>query len=157
MTWLRSLIRKYATFVALSGSEKLLLIQALCLLPIVAILLQLKGLRFTQNLLLQLPHHQQSSDSSETQIWTTVRMVRVAVRYNQPWANCLKQSLVLWFLLRAQGIISELRIGVQTESAKFAAHAWVEYQGIVLNDTDDVHQRYQAFDRLFDRTGGERL
>jgi hypothetical protein len=93
----------------------------------------------------------------ERQIWTTVRMVRIAVGYNSVWTNCLKQSLVLWILLRSQGITSVLRIGVRKESEKFFAHAWVEYAGIVLNDTDDVHQRFQAFDRSFEQPIREKL
>ena len=156
MNWLKLLKRKYDTIVGLSKSERSLLFQALWLLPLVAILVQTKGLRFTRSLLLQLPLPKYSSpnppplDPVEIQVWTTVRLVRVAIGYNYLWTNCLKQSLVLWILLRSQGIISELRIGIQ-RSTKFSAHAWVEYQGIVLNDTDDVHQRFQAFDRAFEQ------
>jgi uncharacterized membrane protein YpjA len=152
MDWLKLLNHKYTTIVGLPDRERLLMFKALWLLPVVAMLLHLKGLRFTQEQLLRLPAQTHlMPDSLTPQIWTTVRMVRVAVRYNRPWANCLKQSLVLWTLLRSQGITTELRIGVQRESEKFAAHAWVEYQGMVLNDTDDVHQRFQAFDRAFEK------
>lgn len=158
MNWLKLLKRKYDTAIGLSDRERSLLIRSLWLLPAVALLLHLKGMKFTQQMLLRLPMQTHSiADSLETQIWTTVKMVRVAVRYNRPWANCLKQSLVLWTLLRCQGISSELRIGVQRDTDKFAAHAWVEYQGVVLNDTDDVHQRFQAFDRSFDRPVDEQL
>jgi Transglutaminase-like superfamily len=157
MNWLKLLKRKYNTIFGLPDRERSLMFQALWLLPLVAMLLHLKGLRFTQEMLLRLPAQTQlMPDSLKTQIWTTVRMVRVAVRYNRPWANCLKQSLVLWTLLRSQGITTELRIGVQRESEKFAAHAWVEYQGMILNDTNDVRQRFQAFDRSVEQpVGGE--
>jgi hypothetical protein len=152
MNWLKSIERKYHTIFGLADLDRSILFQALWLLPVVAILVDLKGLRVTQGMLLWLPVKTRSvSHSVETQVWTTVKMVRVAVRYHRLWTNCLKQSLVLWILLRNQGIISELRIGVQRESNKFSAHAWVEYQGIVLNDTDDVHQRFQAFDRSFEQ------
>jgi hypothetical protein len=152
MTWWKLLVRKYNTLSYLSAAERGLLVRALYLLPIVTIMLDLKGLRFTQDWLMRkTAPHQASGDLVETQIWETVRMVRIATRYHQHWANCLKQSLVLWILLRDRGIISEVRIGIERESTKFSAHAWVEYQGIVLNDTEDVHQRYQAFDRLFEQ------
>jgi hypothetical protein len=158
MVWWKLLIRKYNTISQLLATERSVLFRALYLLPIVTIMLDLKGLRFTQDWLMRKSAPPQlSGDLVETQIWETVRMMRIAVRYHQPWANCLKQSLVLWILLRDRGIISEVRIGIERESAKFAAHAWVEYQGIVLNDTDDVHQRFQAFDRLFQEPVGERL
>ncbi len=145
---LKLLARKYRTLSELSAGEKALLFRALWLLPVVAIALQVKGLRFTQDLLLWTFRSPRSnSEPIESQIWTTVRMVKTAAKYYQPWANCLKKSLVLWILLRDRGIMSEIRIGVQRESTTFSAHAWVEYQGIVLNDSDDVHQRFQAFDR----------
>jgi Transglutaminase-like superfamily len=151
MNWLKLLSRKYHTVLDLSEYERSLLVRSLWLLPIVAVLVQIKGMRFTQQILCRLPAPTKSiSGSLDTQIWMTVSMVKIAARYNRPWANCLKQSLVLWTVLRSQGIVSELRIGVQRESDKFAAHAWVEYQGTILNDTDDVHQRFQAFDRSFE-------
>lgn len=158
MNWLKSIERKYHTIVGLSDLDRSILFQALWLLPVVAILVDFKGLRFTQAMLLRLPVQTRSvSNEVETQVWTTVKMVRIAVRYHRLWTNCLKQSLVLWILLRNQGIISELRIGVKRKSTKFSAHAWVEYQGIILNDTDDVHQRFQAFDRSVEQPVGEKL
>jgi hypothetical protein len=160
MNWLKLLKRKHQIILNLSRRERSLLCQALWLLPIVAILVNLKGLRFSQEMLLRLPTRSSSVADAVAEIdrvWMTERMVRVAVRYNHLWTNCLKQSLVLWILLRSQGIVSELRIGVQRESNKFSAHAWVEYQGVVLNDTDDVRQRFQAFDRSFEQPVGEKL
>jgi hypothetical protein len=160
MNWLKLLKRKHQIILNLSRRERSLLCQALWLLPIVAILVNLKGLRFSQEMLLRLPTRSSSVVDAVAEIdrvWMTERMVRVAVRYNHLWTNCLKQSLVLWILLRSQGIVSELRIGVQRESNKFSAHAWVEYQGVVLNDTDDVRQRFQAFDRSFEQPVGEKL
>ncbi|WP_310423349.1 lasso peptide biosynthesis B2 protein [Chamaesiphon sp. VAR_48_metabat_135_sub] len=160
MNWLKLLKRKAQIIFSLSEYERSLLFQALCLLPAVAILVNFKGLRFSQKMLLRLPTSSSSVDDTVAEIdrvWMTERMVRVAVRYNHLWTNCLKQSLVLWILLRSQGIISELRIGVQRESDKFSAHAWVEYQGVVLNDTEDVRQRFQAFDRSFEQPVGEKL
>lgn len=158
MTWLKSLRRKYSTILRLSSDERWLLVHALWLLPLVAISVRLKGMQFTQAMLLRLPLQiAAGTETVESRVWATVRLVRVAVRYHHLWTNCLKQSLVLWILLRSQGILSELRIGVQRESAKFTAHAWVEYQGIVLNDTDDVRQRYQVFDRSFEQPIEEKL
>ena len=157
MTWLKLLRRKWITILSLSSGDRWLLVHALWLLPVVALSVSLKGMQFTQAMLLRLPLQIVGTGTVESRVWATVGLVRVAVRYNHLWTNCLKQSLVLWILLRSQGILSELRIGVQRESAKFTAHAWVEYQGIVLNDTDDVHQRYQAFDRSFEQPIQEKL
>lgn len=80
----------------------------------------------------------------------TIRMVQLAARYYQPWANCLKKSLVLWALLRHQGISSELRIGIKRDTDNFEAHAWVECDGVALNDTLNVRDRFAMFDRTID-------
>jgi len=77
----------------------------------------------------------------------TTRMVQAASREGLCRANCLGQSLSLWWLLRRQGIPSELRIGVRKADDGVAAHAWVEFAGAVLNDAQDVHQHYAPSDR----------
>jgi len=78
---------------------------------------------------------------------SAARMVRAAARRAVPSPSCLHNSLVLWFLLRRRGIGSELHIGGRRLEDRFEAHAWVECAGEVLNDSDDVHQRYAPFDR----------
>lgn len=47
-------------------------------------------------------------------------------------ALCLEQSLTLYYLLRQQGIGVKYCQGVQPHP--FEAHAWIEYQGEVIND-----------------------
>ena len=59
-----------------------------------------------------------------------------------PWRpRCLERSLVVW---RLAGAGAQLRLGVSREGRQF--HAWVERDGIVLNDTADVATRYLPFD-----------
>lgn len=50
-------------------------------------------------------------------------------------ALCLERSLVLYHYLRRAGLPIRLRLGVQ--AYPFAAHAWVEYAGKVLNDVPE--------------------
>ena len=73
-------------------------------------------------------------------------LVQWAARYGPYAGNCLSRSLTLWWLLRRQGLESELRIGVSTAGGRFEAHAWIEFQGIVINDRPDVRERFGAFD-----------
>jgi hypothetical protein len=47
-------------------------------------------------------------------------------------AQCLEQSLALYYLLRRQGIGVRYCQGIQRHP--FSAHAWLEYRGDVLND-----------------------
>ncbi len=60
----------------------------------------------------------------------------------------MKQSLALWYLLRSQGIAADLQIGVQMQQSQFQAHAWVEYQGYVVGDRQDIRQHYTVLDSL---------
>lgn len=71
-----------------------------------------------------------------------------------PWpANCLQRSVVLWWFLRRRGISSEIRIGVRRRPATASGsqgldfHAWVELDGVVLNDRSDIRGRFATFDR----------
>jgi hypothetical protein len=149
MGWLKSLVRKGRTWTQLSWKERSLLLQALILLPLVTLSLKLWGMRRTQSLLAKLPQQTRSVPSAVLlpKVEKTARMVRISARYSVLWTNCLKKSLVLWFLLRRQGIESELRIGVRRDQGEFQAHAWVEYEGIVLNDTQNVRQKFAMFER----------
>lgn len=61
-------------------------------------------------------------------------------------ANCLDRSLTLWWLLHRQGLEATLKFGVRKVEAVLEAHAWVELGGRALNDSEDVRQRYEAFD-----------
>ncbi len=74
------------------------------------------------------------------------RMVSLAGR-RSPWrTTCLRQALVLWFLLARRGVATELRLGVEkSETGDFAAHAWVELDGHVLIGGEYVQQRYVDF------------
>jgi hypothetical protein len=76
----------------------------------------------------------------------TCRMVHSAAHYGPIRPTCLEESLALWYFLNDQGILSQLRIGVRKTDGKFEAHAWVEYQGQTLNQSDELHKHYAAFD-----------
>ena len=64
---------------------------------------------------------------------------RVALRWMQPPAKCLHRSLALWWLLRFQGLETQIRTGARRnkDSGAWDLHAWVEHGDIILNDTPD--------------------
>jgi len=75
------------------------------------------------------------------------RMQEAAARNLFFRANCLEQSLVLWWLLRRRGIDAALRIGARKESDRFEAHAWVVLDSQVLNDASAEHRHFVPFER----------
>ncbi|MGA9756350.1 MAG: lasso peptide biosynthesis B2 protein [Desulfobaccales bacterium] len=134
----------------LSGAERWLLVQASLALPLVALGLRCWGLCRLQARLNQgeaLAPHLSALKSDLDQARATARLVQVAARYGLFRPTCLPRSLVLWWLLRRQGLAGELRIGVKPEPSRLEAHAWVEFQGQPLNDGANVAGRFPPFPR----------
>ena len=86
----------------------------------------------------------------------TCRMVKAGAHYGIARPTCLGESLTLWYLLQKQGVPAALRIGVRKVSEKFEAHAWVESAGAALNQQEEPHQHYAAFDSGFSDLPGEK-
>jgi len=123
-----------------------LFLRAAALLPLISASLGLLGFRKTQKFLQKfLPASNCTPDRSAA-AELTVRMVRAAVRHSLVHPTCLEESLALWWLLKRQHIACDLRIGVRKDSEKFEAHAWVEREGMALNEPESLHTHYAAFD-----------
>jgi hypothetical protein len=58
-------------------------------------------------------------------------------------SRCFEQSFALFVLLRRRGVPVELQIGVQ--HSPFTAHAWVEWQGRPLNESEEFVTTLAAF------------
>ncbi|HXG55490.1 MAG TPA: lasso peptide biosynthesis B2 protein [Vicinamibacterales bacterium] len=56
--------------------------------------------------------------------------------------NCLSRSLTLIWLLGRHDVVAELRLGARLEEQRFEAHAWVVWEGMVLNDSPSVGLRF---------------
>ena len=73
------------------------------------------------------------------------RMIAVAAAHGPYRANCLKQSLVLWWMLARRDTHSEIRFGVpKVQDQTFAAHAWVECGGEALDGSVASNQQLQS-------------
>ena len=72
----------------------------------------------------------------------TAAVVELAADGRLANATCLRRSLVLWYLLRRDGIDSDLRLGVRKQGSGVFGHAWVEIDGTVINDEPDVIRQY---------------
>lgn len=136
-----------------------LFLRAWIMLPLVAASLRMRGFGATQRSLqrsiLNATRSAVQGPSGElaavddSRVPLIARMVAAAARRSALQADCLERSLTLWWLLGRQGIASQLRIGTRKAGDRLDAHAWVEYRGKSLNEIDDVHQRYAAFDEAF--------
>ena len=143
-------------FKNLPAPARALFLRAAALLPLVALRLRIQGFQVTKNSLQGFPGRLSfaSLGSNETAKRTalTARMVRAAAKYGFGSPSCLEESLVLMYLLRRQGIGSQLRIGVKKNIPKFEAHAWVECDGVALNESEALHDHYAPFEVEFSLT-----
>jgi len=139
-------------FRALELPAQSLFLRAIFLLPIVALSQRWRGFRGTQAMLERLLSNggpSQDPAEADRRAALTAHMVGVADRSGLGHPSCLAKSLTLWWLLGRQGIAADLRIGIRKENEKMEAHAWVERNGTALNEPEDHHRHYAAFDAEF--------
>jgi hypothetical protein len=145
----------------LDAESRAIFWRAVRLLPRVVASLRLRGYARTEASLKSRTTVHASRDLSEQEVALavakTARMVRSASRFGPSEATCLAQSLTLWFLLQQQTISSVIKIGVRKKADRLEAHAWVERNGVALNESDAVHEHYAPFDREFASAPSEPL
>ena len=151
---LPELKKKYQQLLDLKRSQWAVILQA----PIVLLLswARLRTGGFQQTLEQIHPKPEPVMSAEQQLLWAkeTAYALAVAVKFG-PWRpKCLLRSLALgWFLAR-RGIPFEIRIGVPAGQAMpqaggsvdFTAHAWVEVDGVVINDREDIAGEYAIFD-----------
>jgi hypothetical protein len=151
-------LRRYK---ALDAESRTLFWRAARLLPQVAVSLRLRGYARTEaSLRSRAKSHLDTVAEEEDlapRIAKSSRMVCAASQFGPLRATCLAQSLTLWLLLQQQNISSAIRIGVRKKDGRVEAHAWVERNGVTLNETDEVHQHYAPFEREFANIPSEPL
>jgi hypothetical protein len=139
-------------FRALGRPAQEIFLRAVVLLPLVTLSLRWRGFQSTQtSLQLLLSDAQREHDPVfvNKDAAMTAQMVNAADRHGLVHPSCLAKSLTLWWLLERQGISSRLRIGIRKEKEKLEAHAWVERDGAALNEPEERHHHYAAFDAAF--------
>lgn len=120
--------------------------QAFVLLPFVRLMLLMVGYRRTMRVLAIVdgtpsPHEQAAVPEAVKEVSGAVMAVG---RLLPIQTRCLARSITIWFLSRRRAHAVNVVIGVATTSGRheFAAHAWVEYAAIPVNDSADVRTRY---------------
>jgi hypothetical protein len=140
---------RFRRFSALERPAQSLFLRAMVLLPVVAVSLRWRGFRATQAALQRFVSNSNTknkSSNADERARLTAHMVYAAERHGLFRPTCLALSMTLWWLLERQGIESHLRVGIRKEDGKFEAHAWVERDGAALNEPEQQHHHYAAFD-----------
>lgn len=136
---------RLAKFNALSWPERRTLLAAMAWLPLFWLGLRCFGLQRLQAWL-QRPTAASAGSLTRAEIARMGALVNSAARWAPIPATCLTRSLLLGWMLRRRGVASQLRIGVRLVQGTLAAHAWVEYEGVPINDQPDVGQQFAAFE-----------
>ena len=117
---------------ALPGSEKTTLLWLMVALPLVSLLLRLAGYVRARALIERWSPASTPRAADPAELQSAERLARLAAiagRRGAIAATCLRQSLLLHFLLRRRGLGPELKLGVRKHDGNFDAHSWVELQG----------------------------
>ncbi len=127
-----------------------IILVALFTLPIIALSLKLSGFKQTKERLSRfIPTRMADISAREDDLpraQLISRAVTISGNHGVHHANCLKQSLLLWWLLARRGILCELKLGTQKiPQETFSAHAWVEYNGEVLGEPTELQHQFLAF------------
>ena len=137
---------KLSTFRRLSAYEKRTLIMTIFLLPALKVAIHVWSYQRIRAVLLRTSQQREQKEESSKVVGETVRIVGRVSRYDVMRATCLTRSMALWWLLRRQGVESEIRFGVRRGGDGIQAHAWVEQGRLVLNDRADIRDIYAAFE-----------
>jgi hypothetical protein len=149
------LMRVCGTWRNFSPQERSQWLQAWLLLPLIAVSLNFFKLRHVQAILDRLTINKPCRvDFPAVQALT--RIFYIAVRWSYLPISCLAQSLVLCWLIRNQGLIADLRIGIAKPNGKFAAHAWVEHMGVTL-DEQVTSQDFVPFNKVLSSSQAQTL
>ena len=148
---MKATIEAWHRFRQLNAQSQRIVVKAAVVLAATWIGLRVAGYRRWKRLLdlrASARHASEAGTAAKESALAVARLEASAARHLLLRTNCLEQSLVLWWLLRRRGIAAELRIGARKENGQFEAHAWVELEGVVLNDAQGQHLHFAPFDGL---------
>lgn len=77
-----------------------------------------------------------------TEIKLIINISEIAGRRHIKKMNCLRRCLTQKQLLNRRGYQCNLHLGVTIEQGNLKAHSWLSFQGLVINDSEDVSTRY---------------
>ena len=137
-------------FRRLSPEQRRTVVAALTFLPFIGAMLRLLGFSRCHWLLSSLmapPPLSPDAPGVLPRAREVARLIQMAASRGPYRATCLPRSMLLWLMLRREGIDTAVRVGVRRKNDRLHAHAWIEYQGRSVND-DDAPDQFAVFDRM---------
>lgn len=145
-------MRRFRKYLALTPAGRAIVLRSLLLLPVVAVFLRTRGMARTMAWLGRRRQRHGGGDPCGLPPQDIARLIDAAASLLRVW--CLPRSLLLWHFLRARDTAAELRFGVaRPERGGLRAHAWVELDGVPINDRADVIKHYAPLQCLDGQIG----
>lgn len=134
----------------LNWRDKFLAVRIGLLIPVIEIWMRTSSFQRCQRGLLRLaralpPYTRKVNSPADAE--KLARLVALGnQRYSLYPADCLTVSLALQYVITRLGGQAELCLGVRTITGQFEAHAWVEVEGVPLNQLESVNDVYSRMD-----------
>lgn len=136
------LARMLARWSALSWSERRLLAGLMSGLPLIAALLRVFGVFRTRCWLERTSRQAATREASPDDLRAAeslAKLAEIAGRRGAITITCLRQALMVYWLLRRRGFAPALKIGMRSQDGVVDGHAWVELGGVALNQPNLTH------------------
>jgi len=137
---------KLQGWLRLSNSERWRFVLLLLELPAVSLLLAMIGYSRTRRAIERCSSRAGTRNPTMVELAAAERLAQLATlagTHGPLRANCLRQSLLTYLLLRRQGFCPALQLGARRQDGQFDAHAWVELEGQALGQADLQHRAFQ--------------
>jgi hypothetical protein len=145
----------------LSWRDRSLAIRVGLLIPVIEFWMRKSSFQRCQKGLLRLARWLPPYTRRVTSLAEAEKIARLVAlgneRYSVYPADCLTMSLALQYVITRLGGQAELCLGVRTITGQFEAHAWVEVEGVPLNQLESVSDIYSRMDwtkRAAEKAGG---
>lgn len=133
----------------MSADQRGLIVEAFVLPILIFVGFRVAGVSRTQRYLRRWamsgsPDNEASRSSPETQavILSAQRAQSLVKRLAGLEGSCLQRSLTLWTLLLKRGVCADLKVGYRSQYGAIEAHAWLEHQGLLINESLAVASTY---------------
>ena len=138
-------LRHIKRFFALSGADRVALLSYGVRVPVYQLALIVMGYERFQRIFIPSQLSGRTPKSIEYAKHHG-QLVNMAVGAIAGGDNCLLRSVILSRHLAKRGYAPEVIFGTRKDCSSFQAHSWVEVDGLVVNDRDDIALSHALFE-----------
>jgi hypothetical protein len=141
-----NLIRKIETAFMLEGEVVKQAAEALFLRFLISLSFGMFGVLWTQRALHRWAYSRKCTPKKpHASMASAMRAQRIVIA-NGLGGTCLVRSLTLWTMLLRRGVRTDLRVGFRKRDDSVEGHAWLEYDGVPINESPSVVATYSVSD-----------